>query len=214
MILKRIFVPTISLLLLGCTNQVSLKQLKSGDLIFCSYNIGELNEAIANVTKTNQNKNYSHMGIVEVKNNMIWIIHASIKRGVVKESIDSFIRNEQAKTIDIYRLKNKYERYIQKALSVAKNKIGYPYNHSYLINDSSYYCSQLIYDIYKEGHIFNLSPMTFKNSHTGEYNAKWVNYYQRLNCEIPEDKPGCNPNGMAISKKLIFLGSLRQDLSY
>ncbi len=52
----------------------------------------------------------------------------------------------------------------------------------------------------------HLNPMTFKDPETGEFLPTWIEYYEKLGVEIPEGQPGCNPNGLASSDKLIRLG--------
>ena len=51
--------------------------------------------------------------------------------------------------------------------------------------------------------------MTFKDPKTGTFPTAWVEYYQKFGIEIPEGKPGCNPNGLAASEKLERLGEIK-----
>jgi len=210
MVFKKLLVPALGLFFLGCSNQISKDTLRTGDLLFCSYETGELSEAINKVTKTTEEKNYSHMGIIECLNYEVFVIHASIKRGVVKESIADFLQKDQASTIAVYRLKKTFRSSIPIAIEKANSTVGLPYNYKYLMNDSSYYCSQLVYHIFKNDSLFKLEPMTFKNPGTDKYNKGWVNYYRELGVSIPEGEPGCNPNEMATSDKLIFLGKYKK----
>jgi hypothetical protein len=50
--------------------------------------------------------------------------------------------------------------------------------------------------------------MTFKSPKTKEYFEVWVDYYKKLNIEIPEGKPGCNPGGISTSDKLKIIGTV------
>jgi hypothetical protein len=50
--------------------------------------------------------------------------------------------------------------------------------------------------------------MTFKSPKTEEYFEVWVDYYKKLNIEIPEGKPGCNPGGISTSDKLKIIGTI------
>ena len=56
--------------------------------------------------------------------------------------------------------------------------------------------------------LFDLFPMTFKSPKTEEYFEVWVDYYKKLNIEIPEGKPGCNPGGISTSDKLKIIGTV------
>lgn len=206
---KRLLIPAIGLFFLGCSSKITIDKLQTGDLLFCAYNTGELSEAISKVTQTTNEQNYSHIGLVEKINNEVYVIHASYKRGVVKESMEEFLRKDNPSLIDVYIVNKEYKKLIPTAIKKANTTIGLPYNYSYIMNDSSYYCSQLIYDIFKDNKLFELEPMTFKNPSTSEYNKGWVNYYRELGHEIPEGKPGCNPNGMATSNKLKLIGTLK-----
>lgn len=52
--------------------------------------------------------------------------------------------------------------------------------------------------------------MTFVNPKTGKTDVAWEAFYKKQNLEVPEGKPGCNPNGMAASPKIKFLGKIRE----
>ncbi|MDA3893952.1 MAG: YiiX/YebB-like N1pC/P60 family cysteine hydrolase [Salinivirgaceae bacterium] len=182
--------------------------LKSGDILFCGYEKGELSGAIDEVTQTSEGTHYSHMALVEILKKDTFVIHASLKRGVVKEPLQKFMQIDQAVQVDIYRLKTNVNA-INDALENANKLVGLPYNGHYKMNDTSYYCSQLIYEVYKSQQVFELESMTFKNPGTNEFNEGWINYYDNLGLEIPEGEPGCNPNGLAASENLMFIERLK-----
>ena len=107
-----------------------------------------------------------------------------------------------------YRLKVDYQKAIPSAINKAHQLLGRPYNSSYILSDTSYYCSEFVYRAFIADTVFKLEPMTFKDSKTGNFPAAWLEYYQKLGLEIPEGLPGCNPNGLAASKKLLRLGKI------
>ena len=86
--------------------------------------------------------------------------------------------------------------------------LGKPYNYSYILSDTAYYCSDFVYHSFEKDSIFEMNPMTFKNPGETEFNSGWIAFYKNQNLEIPEGEPGCNPNGMAASEKLEPIGSL------
>jgi len=86
--------------------------------------------------------------------------------------------------------------------------LGKPYNFSYIMSDSAHYCSEFIFLAFVSDSIFKLEPMTFKDPKTGTFPTAWVEYYQKMGIEIPEGKPGCNPNGLAASEKREQLGKI------
>ena len=54
-------------------------KLKTGDILFQSMNCGPLCEAINEVTQGYQGKDFSHLGIVYIQNDSIYVIEAGGK---------------------------------------------------------------------------------------------------------------------------------------
>lgn len=194
------------ILLTGCKDSKELP-LKSGDLLFRGQTPSLLSQAIDDVTETGNGKHFSHIGIVDVDNGEICVIHAEGEKGVCKEPLDSFMTDERGDSmhVDVYRLKPEYQSGIEKAMNRARSVIGEPYNYSYIVEDSGFYCSELVWWAFLPDSLFQLKPMTFKDSKTGKFHDGWIKHYKKLGIEIPEGKPGCNPNGMAASDKIFFL---------
>ncbi|GLB52332.1 hypothetical protein NBRC110019_13710 [Neptunitalea chrysea] len=190
--------------------------LKTGDILFRERSTNALSEAIDNVTQTKEATHYSHMGMVEVEGDSIFVLHAAPECGSARVSLEAFThpKDDTVKVyrrVTAYRLKKAYRKYITEALEKAKLMTGKPYNYSYVMNDSSYYCSDFVYRSFEKDSIFKLNPMTFKNTKTGEFHQGWIDFYKKLGMDIPEGKPGCNPNGMAANPKLKILGVLSDD---
>jgi len=184
--------------------------LKNGDVVFRANNETGLSEAINKVTQTNSKTNYTHMGICQIKNDTVWVIHASAKNGVCKEPLMLFCKpnlNTEYVT-DVYRLNQKYSKTIQSALAIAFSLLGEPYDSTYILDNKGYYCSEFIYEIFKNDSIFNVNPMTFIDPNTGHFHKEWVEHYRNLKIEIPEGKLGCNPNKMSTNGKLSFIKRL------
>ncbi len=202
----------IVILITGCNepkNQYS--SIKDGDILFRGNNLNGLSKAINEVTKTNKRTNYTHMGICSVNSDIIWVYHASPDKGVCKELLETFCQPDSGAqyVIDQYRL-NDTNADISKAINKAEKLLGLPYDSTYLMENRGYYCSEYIYDLFREDSIFELNPMTFINPATGKFHDEWVSHYKNLNIEIPEGKPGCNPNHMATNKKLNYIKTLHQ----
>lgn len=193
----------------ACTETAENMELLNGDIIFCNYDNGDLSSAIDEVTQTSKSTHYSHMGIVEIIKADTFIIHASLKRGVVKESLVDFMRLDNPVKTDVYRLNPEFISSIADAIVKSNAMVGLAYNDHYVMNDSTYYCSQLVYKAFDGDRVFSLEPMTFKNPNSEEFNQGWVKHYSALEIDIPEGEPGCNPNGLAASPKLKLMGSLR-----
>lgn len=186
-------------------------ELKTGDLLFRESAKSSLSQAIDAVTQTEKATHFSHVGMVEKVGDSIFVLHAAPEGGSCKIVLEEFIYPKEdsihkPRKVVAYRLKSIYDKAIPAAIQKAKSMLGKPYNYSYVMNDSSYYCSGFVYRAFQKDSIFKLNPMTFKNSDTGEFNQSWIDFYKDLGMEVPEGKPGCNPNGMAASDKLEKLG--------
>ena len=198
-----IFVVAISISALAFGQTIGLQ---SGDLLFVGSGESALSEAIDEVTQTGADQHYVHVALVEIIKDSTWIIHADSEEGVIKESLQAFTADRPL--VDGYRIENLSNKQIQSALELAQQQIGQPYNFSYVMSDSGYYCSELIYDAFEADSVFGLEPMTFKDPESKTFHQGWIDHFKKLGIPIPEDKPGCNPNGMAADEDLILLGRL------
>lgn len=195
-------------LVFSCSTSTAIK---SGDIVFRGASQSDLSEAINEVTQTEKATNYTHVGICSVENDIVFVYHSDLGKGVVKEPLELFLKSDDASTYtaDVYRIKNSTKPQLENAISKAKDLLGEPYNVTYILEDKGYYCSEYIYELFKEDSVFSLEPMTFKNAETDTFHNGWVTHYKDLGIEIPEGKPGCNPNGMAASENLVFVKRLQ-----
>ena len=195
--------------LFACTQPEPKIKLQSGDILFRGANSGNISEAIDIVTQTSAETHFSHVGLVEVTDSGIVVLHASPVGGTCKISMNEFMHPEgDLVTVVAYRLKNEWKKSIPAALTKAKQLLGKPYNFSYILSDTAHYCSEFVYLAFAADSVFVLDPMTFKDSKTEDFFPTWVGYYQKMGLEIPEGQPGCNPNGLAASNKLERLGQI------
>ncbi|TAJ14497.1 hypothetical protein DMA11_04815 [Marinilabiliaceae bacterium JC017] len=203
-----IFSVIIFFILLDCCNQPKTFSLQTGDILFRGSLHSSLSRAIDEVTQTANETHYTHMGIVVKENDTVWVYHAAPKKGVAKETLGQFKGARiDSLLVVAYRFKKEYQHLLPKAVVKARNLVGEPYNYSYVLEDEGFYCSEYVYQLFVTDSIFKLNPMTFKDT-SGIFHSGWVKHYQDLGMEIPEGKPGCNPNGMAANDKLIILGAL------
>ena len=202
-----------TLLLLFLLFQFSFSQnvkLKTGDILFQSMNCGPLCEAINEVTEGYQGKDFSHLGMVYIKNDSIFVIEAAGK--AVKVTPYETFKTYTTEAMFVGRLKNKYRKYIPEAITFSLQQVGVPYDDEYLYDNGKYYCSELIYDAFLHSYkkpLFDLYPMTFKSPKSNEYFEVWADYYQKLKMEIPEGQLGCNPGGISTSDKLKIIGTIK-----
>jgi hypothetical protein len=202
----------IYLLLAGvtsCTPADPKIHLRSGDLLFREKSSESISEAIDQVTQTSGETHFSHVGLAEVTDSGIVVLHAYPKGGTCIVTLNEFIHPEgDSVTVTAYRLKEKWQKEIPQAIQKAHAMLGKPYNFSYIRSDSTHYCSEFIYLAFAEDSVFKLEPMTFKDPVTGKFPEAWIEYYRKMGIEIPEGLPGCNPNGLAASDKLVRLGKI------
>ncbi|WP_439183777.1 YiiX/YebB-like N1pC/P60 family cysteine hydrolase [Carboxylicivirga taeanensis] len=180
---------------------------QSGDVLFRGYQNGSLSQAIDAVTQTDHNHHYTHMGLVEVADDTVWVWHAAPDKGVCKELLVEFCLEEtDSVVVGHYRIKGLTAESITQALVFANQQWGQPYNYSYILEDEGFYCSEFVYEAFASDSVFTLNPMTFVDPQTGDFHQGWKHHYQELGVAIPEGEPGCNPNGMAASERLEFIG--------
>lgn len=186
-------------------------KIKSGDIVFRGATQGDLSEAINEVTQTSKATNYTHIGVCDVVDGKVMVYHSDLGKGVVKEPLELFLSPNDSVNYssDLYRIKDITNQQVELAISKAKQLVGEPYNTTYILEDKGYYCSEYIYELFKDDSIFKLEPMTFKNTETNTFHKGWISHYKDLGIDIPEGKLGCNPNGMANSDTLLFLEKLQ-----
>lgn len=193
----------------ACTQPEPKIQLQSGDILFRGATSGRLSEAIDKVTQTSGATHFSHVGLAEVSNSGIVVLHASPDGGTCMVSLHEFLHPEGDSIMVVaYRLKKEWQSAIPAALAKAKQMLSKPYNFSYILSDTAHYCSEFLYLAFAADSVFTLEPMTFKDPKTGNFPPAWVEYYQKMGLEIPEGLPGCNPNGLAASGKLELIGKI------
>lgn len=201
---KRIFYSLfIILFVASCQLGDKTITLKSGDIIFVEDVQSDLSKAINDVTQKSTPHQYTHVGIIEKVQDSLFVIHASTKNGVERISLKEFVcqENNDSSTFHIYRVDKKDIDH-QQVIQQAQKYIGLPYNWSYMLSDTSQYCSELVFNAFENFNIFTVEPMSFKNPNTGEDNPTWVEYFKKRNEEVPEGFLGCNPNGLSQTKNL------------
>lgn len=188
--------------------------LQTGDLIFVGAKQDQLSGAINRVTQREENASFDHIGILELSESIIYILHASPEKGSVREPLDSLViqAKSKSKKLAVYRPSEQAQPFIPEAIMTAKTLLGKPYNWSYVLNDSSLYCSDYVERAFREADLFKLEPMTFNDPKTGKIDSFWAEFYNKLGMAVPEGQPGCNPNGLAASPHLGKVGDLELDL--
>lgn len=200
----------------SCSNAKNTEEyeMREGDLLFQDTGTGEIDTAIKSVSATALSKNFSHIGIAMRKEGKWFVLEAFPKKGVAQTPLEDFLnrnKNQENKPqTAVARLNRSYKKYIPKAIEYGVKRLGLPYDYVFLWDDSSYYCSELVYKMFahqklvKDTLPFITHAMTFKDS-TGHFLPDWVKYYKVHNHSIPEGFKGTNPNLMASSEQINFI---------
>lgn len=175
---------------------------QSGDLLFQINEANDFTDAITGTTGDHQRFSFSHVAIVSVENDSVFVIEAVPKGGVQKNTIKEFLNGSAHNTagkplVVVKRLTESFR--VPNAVLNAKKYLGLPYNSSFYPNSNSFYCSELVYESYldaKDKHIFTSAPMSFRDT-TGQISPLWIKYFKKLGKDIPEGLPGTSPNDMA-----------------
>lgn len=182
---------------------------QEGDILFQDCDCGAMCDAIEEVTFGVKNARFSHVAMVVNDNDSLKVIEANIN-GVKMVSLEKFLNryvNKQGNPmVAVGRLESKYQYLIPKAVAYSKTLLEKKYDTVFLLNNDVYYCSELIYEAFKNAHenkdFFKLNKMTFKRPRERKFQPAFEQYYKDIKCDIPEGKWGINPGAISRDKRL------------
>ncbi len=215
--MRNITILAITLLALcsSCCRNSRDSALRSGDLLFvripAGYDLGEdtMSGAIASSTSPADSSLMTvHVAILDVKGDSTWIIDATIKHGVDRYPLDTFLTDFRLKdgslpVLDVKRPMvsgKEAARFVENA----KRFIGQPYDIHFLPDNGKMYCSELVYNSYVEAdgkHLFSEYPMNFL-SPDGQMPQYWTQLFALLGQEVPQGVMGTNPQAMSTEPAL------------
>lgn len=215
--MKRFFaIASLALAVASCAAPSQKETVHTGDLLFVGIpSDGEfdgMENAIASATGEGQ-LNMIHSAIIERDDTgAVWVIDATIRRGVDRHPIDTLIKDftrsdGSIPALEVYRLKD--ESNVNDFIARAKFYIGEKYDEYFLPDNGRHYCTELVYDSYicNGVHLFQNQPMNFKNT-DGSFDEYWIKLFNRLRIDIPQDVPGTNPQAMSSDTTLFHVGAL------
>ncbi len=205
----------------SCHNPADTHRFRNADLVFVkipagySLDEGTMSEAIASSTSDSDSSRMTvHVAILEVAGDSTWIIDATIKRGVARYPLDTFLTDFRLKdgSLPVLEVKRPDVSGKQAAQFVenAKKYIGQPYDVHFLPDNGAMYCSELVYNsfVLPDGtHLFRERPMNFR-SPDGQMPQYWVQLFALLNQEVPQGVTGTNPQDMSEEPSLREVGSV------
>lgn len=187
--------------------------LRTGDLIFvgipASYSLdsGSMSEAIGSATGGKDSLQIIHVAIAEVEGDRTWIIDATIKHGVDRHPLDTFLTDFTLRdgTLPVFLIKRlKDDSRAGQFVENAKAFLGQPYDVHFMPDNGRMYCTELVRDSYVTPggtYIFSNAPMNFK-SPDGTFPEYWQQLFGRLGVPIPQDVLGTNPHDLSASDAL------------
>ncbi len=195
--------------LIACNKPVEQNNIQEGDILFQNLDCGELCDAIENVTEGVDGKDFSHCSLVIKDKDSLKVVEA-IGGNVQINSLQNFFKRSgdtaSVKNITVARVKTKFKNLLPNAENFARQQVGKPYDDEFIMNNGKWYCSELLYEAFKQANnnndFFTLAPMTFKDPKTKAFFPAWIKYYQDLHAEIPEGKPGINPGLMSRNENI------------
>ena len=182
------------MLLVGCART----PLQPGDLLFQAGE-GAMPMAIESAT----GGVFSHVGILGESLKDVW--EAVPEEGVRNVPLQQFLEEASLDAVGkpyvrVYRAPCDWEDVLVRLKALK----GRPYDKAFLPGDDALYCSELVYECYRDSTgkpLFSTIPMTFKGE-DGVMVPYWVSHYAELGVAIPEGEPGTNPNDLSRSPLL------------
>lgn len=186
----------------------NVHKLCDGDFLFVANDESDFEKAVNSSTKKDSEISFSHVGVIKIENDSIFVLEASPEEGVTKTSFIYFFN--KSKHITVGRLKAEYQSIIKKSIENIEKLIGKDYDCYFDAENDKYYCSELIQQNFNDkngNHIFEPIKMTFKNSSDNANNDFWEKYFEKLGSNIPEGENGSNPNSIyhSINIDIIFV---------
>lgn len=186
--------------------------IRNGDLVFVGLpakyeaEASSIDAAISAATGIENQVQITHVCIVEVAKDSLWIIDATPNRGVSRRPLKTFL--EESRRIDgsspEYIVKRVKGINTDAAVVLAKSFCGRSYDFRFLPDNEEFYCSELIQQCYLDARgepIFESQPMNFL-APDGSMPPFWEQLFRQLEMEVPQGIPGTNPQHLSESEFL------------
>ena len=169
--------------------------LRPGDLLF---QVGE--GGMSGAIEASTGGVYSHVGILGETLEDVWeaVPGAGVRHVSLQRFLDESARDAEGKPyVRVFRAPCDWPDVLKRVQALE----GRPYDVAFLPGDASLYCSELVYECYRDSSgapLFSSIPMTFKGP-DGATVPYWTAHYDSLGVAIPEGAPGTNPNDLSHS---------------
>ena len=204
----------ILLLLAALSCRPKEPSLRNGDLVFVGipmdYTLDEdsMDAAISAATGK-AGLNLIHVAIAEVKGDSTWIIDATIKRGVDRHPLDTFLTDFTLRdgSLPEFLIGRVQGVDADAAVERAKMFCGRAYDSRFLPDNEDLYCSELVQLSYLSAsgeEVFDSEPMNFQ-APDGTMPLYWEQIFSILGMDVPQGLPGTNPRRMSESACITFV---------
>lgn len=168
--------------------------LKSGDLVFLSNDWSDIWKAT--IASTGR---YSHVAIVERDSAGVWVIEATPKEGVRKQSYGELGNRYSWPRMGFHVYRPTIPFDTSAVITRAKSLIGKPFDNAFQPDNDAYYGSELIQAAF--GDLVESEPMNWRDK-DGKLVPYWEKHFKELGIPVPEGIPGTSPTGISRSKWL------------
>ena len=194
-----------------CSCRQENPHIQKGDLIFVGlpmdYDVeaDSMDAAIASATGTDE-LNLIHVAIADVDSAGVWIIDATLKYGVDRHPLDTFLTQFTLKDGSLPEFIVKRVKGVD-ADAAVKNALTYcgrGYDMYFDPNNEEQYCSELVQNSYLDAEgkqVFPSAPMNFQ-APDGTMPVYWEWLFGLLGMEVPQGIPGTNPHDLSLSPLL------------
>lgn len=214
-----------SLLLIACQQKTvkvlenqnvkvdTIENIQTGDLLFVglpvSYSIApDARNLPANAeTCAGDSLNLIHVAILEVQNDTVWVIDATIKHDVCRYPLDTFLADFTLADGSLPRFIIKRLKDNSKAVDYVENAkkfLGCAYDTEFLADNEAQFCSELVRNSFvtADGQfLFEEVPMNWQKS-DGTPILYWQQLFGLIHAEIPQGRMGTTPAQMISSPLL------------
>lgn len=207
---RYLFILLLSALVIGCGERGG--QIRTGDLVFvgipADFDADEtsMDAAISAATGTDNPLSITHVAIIELTRDGIWIVDATPKRGVARRPLETFIEDNTLEDGSLPEFVVKRVDGVDPDAAVARAKVfcGRSYDLRFFPDNEEMYCSELIQQCYLDENgvpVFESRPMNFLAS-DGTMPPYWEQLFRELGMEVPQGVPGTNPQRLFESGRL------------
>ena len=145
---------------------------------------------------------YTHVAMVASVGDTVWIIDATQRYGVSRRPFLRKPEESRKPYPDIFRLNIPFDTatVIERAMA----RVGQPYDNAFLPDNGALYCSELIYECFRDTDgtpLFEAKPMNWRNKE-GDLPEYWQQHFKQLGMAVPEGVPGTNPTDLSRSPLL------------